>query len=76
MKASLARYLEHEAIATAAQTRHAEHIAREERAAEEARLQQTALTARLTGNDASRRAALEAAIARAGKRRERRQDSE
>jgi len=76
MKSSLAHFLEHEAIATAAQARHAEHTAREEQSAEDARQRQAALTAPLSGDDASRRAVLDAAIARANERRERRKDTE
>ena len=76
MKANLAAHREHEAIASAAQTRYDDHIAREDRAAAEERQRQTELTGPLTGNDTSRRAAIEAAIARANTRRKRRVDSE
>ena len=76
MKTKLASYREHEAIASAAQTRYAEHIAREDRSAAEERDRRTELTAPLDGDDTSRRTAIEAAIARANTRRKRREDME
>ena len=76
MKTSLASYREHEAIGAAAQTRYAEHLAREERAAEDERRRQIELTAPLESDETSRRSAIEAAVARANARRGRREDNE
>ena len=76
MKSRLAAHRGHEAIASAAQARYDEHIAREARAAAEERQRQIELTAPLDGDDASRRAAIEAAIARADARRKHRENGE
>jgi hypothetical protein len=76
MKAKLAAQQEHEAIASAAQARYDEHIAREDRAAAEERRHQTELTTPLDSDDTSRRAAIQAAIARANARRQRRDNGD
>ena len=69
MKSTLAAHEAHEAIASAAQTRYDQRIARGDRAAAEERRHQTELTAPLEGDDAARQAAIEAAVARATARR-------
>jgi electron transport complex protein RnfC len=76
MKAKLAAQQEHEAIASAAQARYDEHIAREDRVTAEERRHQTELTAPLDSDDTSRRAAIQAAIARANARRQRRDNGD
>ncbi len=76
MKSNLRAHQAQAAMASAAQTRYDEHIAREDHAAAEERRRQSELTAPLRGDDTSRRAAIEAAIARANARRQRRENDE
>ncbi len=76
MKSNLAAHRKHGAIAAAAQTRYDEHVAREDRAAAEERQRQSELKAPLDGDERSRRATIDAAVARANARRRRRETSE
>ena len=76
MKAGLRAHLAQAAMASVAQARYDEHIAREDQAAAQERERQAELTAPVLGDDTSRRAAIEAAIARANARRKRRDDGD
>ena len=76
MKSNLAAHQAHETIASAAQVRYDDHVAREERLAAEARRRQAELTAPLERDDDSRRATIEAAVARANAQRKRRENGD
>ncbi len=74
-KRSLARYRAHHERAAAAELHHAAHVARATRVTHVRAIEQTQLTNAVTADDDARRAAIDAAVARARRRRASKQDT-